>query len=111
VKPVRYPVADARDLAKWRRLVNAAVAAVGDPDITKELVKARNATWTNCCMPRGHAYPGSDFIRLGQVALRWTSVSFVQRQDMAPAFRALAERCGEHLDAIENARRRADTED
>lgn len=108
MKPVKYPAADPVDLAKWRKLATAAVAATADPDVTMALVKARNATRKNCAMPRGHAYPGSDFIRLGQTALRWTTVSFVQRQDMGPAFKALAERCLDHLDAIENGRKRAD---
>jgi hypothetical protein len=110
-RPVRYPAAGPEDLAKWRRLVGAVLAAISGKADTRPLMRARKATWSRCAMPRGHAFPGNDFLRLGQEALRWTSSSPVQRQDLGPALKARAEACRDHLDAIDNSRRRADLED
>ncbi|MBX3480107.1 MAG: hypothetical protein KF842_06880 [Caulobacter sp.] len=103
-------VADARDIAKWRRLIAALRAAIDCPGETRELVKARNATRSKCAVPRGQFWVGSPFHRLSQMAVHWTSVTPAARRDLAGEAAALCDRCESIIDAQDAEGRRADLE-
>jgi hypothetical protein len=102
------PVAGPRELLKWRRLIIAMKAAIAAPDETNALVKARNATRSQCAMPRGQFYVGSAFFRLSKMAVTWTSVGLAARRELAAEAERLAETCLAILDAGEDARTRSD---
>lgn len=104
------PAAGPADLAKWSRLVEAALAAVAAPAETKALVKARNATRKGCAMPAGQFWVGSPFHRFSSATVVWTSLTVAGRIDASAQFKAQAEACREILKTLTEARGRADLE-